>query len=144
MSFSFAVNQLLRELDKAASCPPAHMDETDGNELAFEVHIFELEFGDERPLSERLGISKSLFVPEPELDDDEVEAVVKRIIEVWELYHYYADLPASVPPRLAYTALLGVWDELVPCVMTGRYHFTLSNPELEPYFEKEFDQELPF
>lgn len=143
MTFSYSVEYLLSELDKAKKRPPPYLDDTIHHELAFDVHIFELEFGDEKPLSERLGISKRLFVPEPELDDDEVEALVKSILEVWQVFHYYGYLPAGVPPRLVYKTLLSVWNDLVPSVMTGGYHFTFHNPDLDPYYEEEH-RDLPF
>jgi hypothetical protein len=141
MTFSQCVVHALNELEKAKKRVPPNMEELMNYESDFPLHILEIEFGEEKPLSERLGVSRGLFPPEVELDDDEVEAVVDKIIEVWAVFHYIADLPEGLPTRIAYTTLLSVWDEPVMLFTTGHFHFDFYQLELDRFVDKNSDQE---
>lgn len=141
MTFSQCVISALNQLENAKKRVPPNMEELMNYESDFPLHILEIEFGEEKPLSERLGVSRGSFPPEVELDDDEVDAVVDKIIEVWGLFHYVADLPEGLPKRIAYSTLLSVWDEPVMLFTTGHFHFDFYQFELDQYVDKKSDQD---
>ena len=84
-------------------------------------------------MSERLGILTESFPNPEELEEDEIETIVTMILEVWEYYHYVADFPIGLPYRIAYKALLSIWDEPVMCLASGHFHFDFHEMELEQY-----------
>jgi hypothetical protein len=86
-----------------------------------------------KPLSEHLGVSKELFPPSTQLEDDEIKIIVEKILDVWAVYHYLADLPEGLPIRIAYETLLSVWDETVSCFPVGNFHFDFYEINLEQY-----------
>lgn len=94
------------------------------------VHLLEIDLGEEKPLCERLGVSKGVFPPVENLEDEEVEILVQKIQELWEAYHYIADLPPGISSREAYQALLHVWEEPVMMFATGRWHFDFCDLDL--------------
>jgi len=115
------VLEILKALDRSIALAP-----TDSEELANDIDVFmqvvELDY-QEKPLGEQLSISKEVFLPVHELEDDEVALIVERILDAWDAYNYVAEFPEGMPVRKAYETLLSVWDEKVPGIPFGTYHF---------------------
>lgn len=147
MSFSKSVIDLLQALEKAKQRVPLSKEDMEALtkfELDFPLHLLELEFGQDKAMSERLSIRRNMFLPEPELDDAEIKAVVNKILEVWALYNYHADFPHGLCLRKAYRLLLKVWDEKVMSCITGSFHFDFYDEELEKYVDPKADPETTY
>ncbi len=114
--------QILDVLEIARKRVPSYMAAWLDNDPDI-LHLLEIELGEEKPLCERLGVSKGIFPPVDDLDDDEVEVLVAKIQELWAVYHYLAEFPSGVSTRKAYDTLLSVWEEPVMMFATGRFHF---------------------
>ena len=102
------------------------------NDETVMFQVMEMEYMP-KPLSDHLGISKELFPASSQLEDDEIKIIVEKILDVWAVYHYLADLPEGLPIRIAYETLLSVWDETVSCFPIGNFHFDFYEMELEQY-----------
>lgn len=96
------------------------------------MQVMELEF-DLKPLGEHLGISMEQFPSVESLEDDEVKILVEKILDTWAANNYLADLPKGLPIRIVYKTLLSVWNEEVPRMPTGHFHFDFYELELEKY-----------
>jgi hypothetical protein len=96
------------------------------------MQVMELEF-DLKSLGAHLGISIEQFPSVESLEDDEVKILVDKILDTWAAYNYLADLPQGLPIRIAYKTLLSVWDEEIPRMPTGHFHFDFYEHELEKY-----------
>lgn len=132
MSLRRYVEQILEDLEEAKNQAPQEIHEL--QHLEDEDSLFKLlELGDELPLSERLGIPKKIFPPENKLDDQEVQLLVDKILELWESFHYLADFPKGLPIRIAYKTLMDVWDDRVPYCALGHFHFDFCNHDLDQY-----------
>jgi len=130
------VTQLLEVLEIARKKVPPQMAAWQNHEDNFPLHILEIELGTDKPLCERLGVSKGVFPSVEELEEDELEVIVDKILELWADYHYYAEVLEGYPRRKAYTMLLSVWEEAVPMYATGGFHFDFYSEE---DFEEDFD-----
>lgn len=126
-------DQLIEKLQHEKVRAPKHWDQFLNPETNCDFHLLELEFGSEKPMSERLGILTESFPSPEELEDDEIKTIITMILEVWEHYHYVADFPTGLPYRTAYEALLSIWDEPVMCLASGHFHFDFYEMELEQY-----------
>ena len=147
MCFSMCVKNLLQALENAKQRVPMSQDDMEtlrNYDFDYPIHLLELEFGEDKALSERLGVSRNMFPPEPELDDDEIKAVVNKILEVWALFNYYADFPHGLRLRKAYRSLLEVWDDQVMSCITGSFHFDFYDSELEKYVDANADPETTY
>ncbi len=96
------------------------------------MQVMELEF-DLKPLGGHLGVLMEQFPSAESLEDDEVKTLVDKILDTWAAYNYLADLPEGLPIRIAYKTLLSVWNEEVPRMPTGHFHFDFYELELEKY-----------
>ena len=144
MTSNLEVSKILLALDEAKARVPKCMEELFNYEDNFEVHILEIELGIEKPLSERLGVSKSLFPDADQLEDDEISLIVEKILNLWAVYHYLADLPHGLPIRIAYRTLLSVWDEQVLCLSTGHFHFDFCDQDLDQYVDPSLRNSFDF
>lgn len=138
------VLKVIAALDESKARVPKCMEELFNYADNFEVHILEIELAIEKPLSERLGVSRSLFPDADQLEDDEIHLIVKKILDVWAVYHYLADLPHGLPIRIAYRTLLSVWDESVMCLSTGHFHFDFYDQDLEQYVDPSYRNSFDF
>ena len=128
------VTQLLKVLDNAKKKAPKEMAIWQNHKDNFPVHILEIELVTEKPLCERLGVSKGVFPPVESLEEDEVKVILDKTLELWAEYHYYADLIDEYPLRKAYRMLLNVWEEPVPLYATGEFHFDFYSEEIPPSY----------
>lgn len=96
------------------------------------MQVMELEF-DLKPLGEHLCISIDQFPSVESLEDDEVKTLVEKILDTWAAYNYLADLPNGLPIRIAYKTLLSAWNEDVPRMPIGHFHFDFYDHDLEKY-----------
>lgn len=131
MNLSINVADVLEALDRAKANVPQDWEYLSNDENVMS-QVMEMEYM-EKPLSDHLGVSKELFPALSQLEDDEIKIIVEKILDVWAVYHYLADLPEGLPIRIAYETLLSVWDEVVPCVPTGRFHFDFYELDLKQY-----------
>jgi uncharacterized protein YecE (DUF72 family) len=92
------------------------------------AQVIELEY-DPKPLGDHLGISLEQLPAVGDLENDELEILVGKILDTWAAYNYFADFSNNVSIRIAYKELLNVWNDETPRTTTGRYHFILSDPE---------------
>ena len=130
------INQLLEILDVAKKNVPPEFEAWKDHKDSFDVHILELELGEDKPMNERLGVSKGVFPPVEQLEDDELILIVDKILELWGAHHYYAEILEGYPARKAYPLLLSVWEEPVPVCTVGGYHFDFySDEDLHEYLE---------
>lgn len=132
MNVNVNIAEVLEALERAKANVPKDWEYLSEDEEIMD-QVFEMEYM-LQPLSAHLGVSKELFPPANQLEDDEIKIVVDKILEVWAIYHYFADLPEGLPIRIAYKTLLSVWDETVGCCPIGNFHFCFSE-ELEEYFD---------
>ena len=95
-----------------------------------------------KPLGDHLGVSKEIFPPAAQLEDDEIKIIVEKILDTWAAYHYLADLPEGLPIRIAYETLLSVWDETVSSFPIGNFHFDFYDMELEQYVNRKNQENL--
>ncbi|MBS0655728.1 MAG: hypothetical protein JSR46_08120 [Verrucomicrobia bacterium] len=123
------VLEIFKALDRSKALAPTNFAELAPDDVA---QVLELEY-QEKPLSEHLGISLEVFLPVEQLENDEVATIVDRILDVWAAYNYAADLPQGLPVRIAYETLLSVWDETVPCIPFGTFHFDFYDRDLDQY-----------
>lgn len=137
------IEPVLDILDEAIKKVPSYLAEWDENPAGFELHILEIEYGDEKPLGERLGVDKSVLPAAGELEEDEIDLLVEKIQDLWEAYHYLAEFPEGMPVRKAYEALLSVWDEPVMACTTGRFHFDFYGFEDGKYFQYDEADDVP-
>lgn len=122
---------VVEALERAKAHVPRDWDYLSTDEEVM-LQVMEMEYMP-KPLSEHLGVSKELFPASAQLEDDEIKILVEKILEVWAVYHYQADLPEGLPIRIAYETLLSVWDETVSCFPTGCFHFDFYEMDLEQY-----------
>ncbi|MBS0636553.1 MAG: hypothetical protein JSS12_03500 [Verrucomicrobia bacterium] len=113
--------EVLKALDRSVALAPTNSEELANDEDVF-MQVIELDY-QEKPLSEHLGVSKEVFLPVQQLEDDEIALIVERILDAWDAYNYAAELPEGLPIRKVYETLLSVWDEKVPGIPFGTYHF---------------------
>jgi hypothetical protein len=140
-----SVAEVLEALERSKVNVPKDWDylATD-EEVMFQV--YEMEYM-EKPLSAHLGVDKEVFPPLGQLEDDEVKVIIDKILDVWAVYHYFADLPEGLPVRIAYETLLSVWDEVVSAFPVGEFHFDFYDRDLEQYVDHKSDRpqlDLPF
>ncbi len=121
MNIQKDIAEILNALDRSRALAPLNCDEAMINDEIF-AKVIELEY-QEKPLSIHLGVSKDLFLPAVHLEDDEIAIIVDRMLDTMDAYNYVADLPEGLTIRVAYNALLNIWDEIVPCIPFGTYHF---------------------
>lgn len=134
------VTNVLTALDLAKAHVPKDWEYLSTvEEVQFQV--MELEYN-EKPLCVHLGVSKDIFPPADQLENDEIKAIVEKIVEVWAVYNYIADLPDGLPVRIAYDTLLSVWDETVPCFPFGHFHFDFYELELQQYVDPTYKKIL--
>jgi len=131
MNLNTSVAEVLEALDRAKDNVPQNWENLCDDENVMS-QVMEMEYMP-KPLSEHLGISKELFPASTQLEDDEIKIIVEKILDVWAVYHYLADLPEGLPIRIAYETLLSVWDETVSCFPIGNFHFDFYEMELDRY-----------
>lgn len=131
MSSSKSVEEVLDALERAKAHVPQDWEYLAEDESIME-QVIEMEYLP-KPLSQHLGVSKELFPASEQLEEDEIKIIVDKILDVWAVYHYLADLPEGLPIRIAYETLLSVWDETVSCYPVGNFHFDFHSLELEKY-----------
>lgn len=137
----YEITEVIKALDRAIENVPKDWDYiSQDEEIASQV--MELEY-DCKALSDHLGVPRDLFPPLEQLEEDEVKLIVEKILLTWAAYHFIADLPEGLPVRIAYSTLLRVWDEIVPCCPFGSFHFDFYDQELDQYVQKP-DIEYPF
>lgn len=142
MPFSKNVSNILGALENSKQRIPlskSDLERLKACNADFPLYLLELEFCADKSMEERLGISKSMFIPEPELDNTEIKALVDKILDVWSEFNYFAEFPNGLPLRIAYKKLLEVWDEPVMSCMMGSFHFDFYAEELEQYVDLEAD-----
>jgi len=131
MNLNKSVAEVLEALDRAKAHVPQDWEYLSNDENVMS-QVMEMEYMP-KPLGDHLGVSKELFPASTQLEDDEIKIIVEKILDVWAVYHYLADLPEGLPIRIAYETLLSVWDETVSCFPVGNFHFDFSEMELEQY-----------
>lgn len=142
MNSNHDVVEVLKALDRVKSLVPKDWEYLSQDEDVL-FQVMEMEYN-QKPLSEHLGIDKALFPPPENLEDDEIKAIVDKILETWAVYNYLADLPKGLPIRIAYTALLSVWDETVMSCPIGHVYFDFYEMELDKYVSPSKDIEHDF
>lgn len=125
------INEILNALDMAIARVPNEWSDLSQDENVMRS-VMELEY-DLKPLSIHLGVSKSLFPKVEELENDELKLLVSKMLDAWAAYNYFADLPDGLPIRIAYKILFDVWDDEVPCIPEGEFHFDFHEMDLEQY-----------
>lgn len=139
MTLNFEVEEVLQALESAkARAPQVWEGLLEDPEVM--MQIMEMEYN-VKPLYEHLGIRKEVFPPVEKLECDEVKAIVEKILDVWSSFHYLADLPEKLPIRIAYTALLSVWEEMVMCCPVGNVHFEFHHMHLDKYINPDSERE---
>lgn len=131
MDLNKSVVEVLEALDHAKAHVPQDWEYLSNDENVMS-QVMEMEYMP-KPLGDHLGVSKELFPASTLLEDDEIKIIVEKILDVWAVYHYLADLPEGLPIRIAYETLLSVWDETVSCFPVGNFHFDFYEMELEQY-----------
>ncbi len=131
MNLNKSVAEVLEALDRAKAHVPQDWEYLSNDENVMS-QVMEMEYMP-KPLGDHLGVSKELFPASTQLEDDEIKIIVEKILDVWAVYHYLADLPEGLPIRIAYETLLSVWDETVSCFPVGNFHFDFYEMELEQY-----------
>jgi len=131
MNLNKSVAEVLEALDRAKAHVPQDWEYLSNDENVMS-QVMEMEYMP-KPLGDHLGVSKELFPASTQLEDDEIKIIVEKILDVWAVYHYFADLPEGLPIRIAYETLLSVWDETVSCFPVGNFHFDFYEMELEQY-----------
>lgn len=131
MGINKSVAEVLEALDRAKAHVPQDWEYLSNDENVMS-QVMEMEYMP-KPLGDHLGVSKELFPASTLLEDDEIKIIVEKILDVWAVYHYLADLPEGLPIRIAYEILLSVWDETVSCFPVGNFHFDFYEMELEQY-----------
>ena len=131
MNLNKNVEEVLEALDRAKAHVPQDWEYLSSDENLIS-QVVEMEYMP-KPLGDHLSVSKELFPASTLLEDDEIKIIVEKILDVWAVYHYLADLPEGLPIRIAYETLLSVWDETVSCFPVGNFHFDFYEMELEQY-----------
>ena len=131
MNLNKSVAEVLEALDRAKAHVPQDWEYLSNDENVMS-QVMEMEYMP-KPLGDHLGVSKELFPASTQLEDDEIKIIVEKILDVWAVYHYLADLPEGLPIRIAYETLLSVWDETVSCFPVGNFHFDFYEMELEQF-----------
>lgn len=142
MSLNKNIAEVLEALDRAKACVPRDWEYLSNDENIM-AQVIEMDYMP-KPLSDHLGVSKELFPASTQLEDDEIKIIVEKIIEVWAVYNYHADLPKGLPIRIAYETLLSVWDETVACFPIGSFHFDFYELELEQYVNQKNQEACEF
>ncbi|MBU0764183.1 MAG: hypothetical protein KJ607_05045 [Bacteroidetes bacterium] len=116
------LNQLIAQLHEAAANAPAikeagnASDPDDGdddidNDIQADFHyIDQVLYGEERPLSEILGIQSEYLPDDSKLTDEQVSLVAKEAEALWKAYHYIPVFPEGLPYRLRYRVMRESWD----------------------------------
>lgn len=151
MDSNIDIADVLNALDRAKAYVPKDWDYLSQDENVM-LEVMELDY-DPKPLGNHLGVNKDIFPAAAQLEDDEIKMLVDKILDTWATYNYIADLPEGLPVRIAYEALLSVWDETVTCCPFGSYHFDFYDQDLDQYVDPKYkkcsypdtdDTELPF
>lgn len=140
MSANKDVIDVIRALERAKVNVPKDWDYLATDEKVI-IQVMELEY-DLKSLGDQIGVSRDLFPSVEQLEDDEIKLIVDKILDTWSMYHYQTDLPKGLPIRIAYTTLLSVWDEIVPCLPFGNFHFDFYDLDLDQYITKGVDDVL--
>ena len=65
-------------------------------------------------MAELVGIAKEVFPPAEQLEEADIERLVKAINGLWLAYNLYAFFPNEVPVVMRYNIMLSFWDKTVP------------------------------
>lgn len=129
MNADDSIDEILQALDRSKNHVPKDQDYLAQDEDVM-MQVMELDY-DLKPLSDHLGITIEQFPVLEQLEEDEVKNIVEKILETMAAYNYFADLPEGLPVRNAYQRLLSIWNEKVPRMPTGEFHFDFYEMEFE-------------
>jgi len=124
------INAIVEILETAKGKVPSYMKDWKDHGPSH-AHLLELDLGDEKRLSEWLGVGRDVFPAVDTLEDREVELLVEKIQDLWGAYHFFADLLPQLTVRQSYDALLDCWKEIVPMYATGEFHFDFYELAME-------------
>ena len=131
------IELVIAALDKSIAQVPNELDARLDLNPYIREQIHEMEYGEEKPLGDHLGVSRALFPPVDQLEEDEIKIIVLKILETWEVYHFRILLPEGVPVRIAYQVILSVWEYKTRCVPIGYMNLDLSNLNLDNYVNRD-------
>jgi len=137
MNIENDVAEIIKALDRAKENVPKDWDYISQDE-SIQCQVMELEYNC-KELSAHIGVSIDQFPSVERLEEDEVKLIVDKILETMAAYHYYADLPNGLPVRIAYTKLLGLWNEEVSSCPFGNFHFDFYDEDFSMDVEEEAD-----
>jgi len=137
----FTYDQMIQSLQRAREEAPKDLDKFLNGEPNFDLHLLEVEswkrnIMSEQSMGERMGIKLESFPAADELEEDEIKTIVDLIVNIWAQYHCVANLPDGLPCRIAYQALLSVWDEPVMFFASGHFYFDYCDLDLEQYIKR--------
>lgn len=136
----FTYDEMIESLLRAKNEAPKDLDKFLNMDSSFDLHLFELEMWEmnvtpEKSMGDRLGIKLESFPMTAELEEDEIKAIVDKIIEVFALHHCIPDLPVGLPCRIAYEALQSIWNDPVTIFASGHFHFDFCSLDLDQHIK---------
>ena len=147
---------LLQDLDDAKKIRPFKRPVADDEIIPFEMdNFFEESIDDEQDseakkqsdnaprrtgnIREIMGLQQEQFPSADYWSDDEAAQLVVALNNLLAHYHLAADYPTKLPPKMAYSTLVGALEKYAPIMPFGEWHLEFCNYEpSECPFEAEY------
>lgn len=144
---------LLADLAEAKNNRPTIRPLADDEMLPFELdHFFEENMEDtaekedaktptelpkSRNIREIMGLQAEQFPSADYWSEDEATQLVAALVDILKHYNLVADYPSNLPPRMAYTTLVGALEKYAPILPFGEWHleFCHYDPSECPFGE---------
>lgn len=95
----------------------------------------EFEITPERPMQEWFQLSKENFPPVHKLKPDQIELLVKELLNLWDVFNFKPVIPENLPADICYELLVDALEKPVIWVSDGmiEIEFCQNNPETCPF-----------
>ena len=80
-------------------------------------------------IREKMGLTQEQFPSADYWSDEEAALLEKAINDLFQHYNLAADYPKNLPPKMAYTTLVGALEKHAPIMPYGEWHLEFCNYE---------------
>jgi hypothetical protein len=136
------LHTLLADLEEAKNNRPAIRPRKKDEILPFEFESFhEDDLDDIKPepipetpsrkgnIREKMGLTQEQFPPADYWTDEEAAQLEKALNDLFQHYNLAADYPKNLPPKMAYSTLVGALEKHAPIMPYGEWHLEFCNYE---------------
>jgi hypothetical protein len=136
------LHTLLADLEEAKNNRPTIRPRKNDDILPLEFEHFQRDDSDEiapEPtpetpthkgnIREKMGLTQEQFPPADYWSDEEAALLEKALNDLFQHYNLAADYPQNLPPKMAYTTLVGALEKHAPIMSHGEWHLEFCNYE---------------